>query len=102
MATKYSKWSWNITTFSISRPSKFYPNWDFWFENKPSGNPVHDQFQTKAFPKEKKIWHIMSDPLTLENFSGTSGQRNRVRVQRDSHHDQQDQVSNLLVFVVLD
>jgi hypothetical protein len=22
------------------RPSKIYPNWDFGFENKPSGNPV--------------------------------------------------------------
>jgi hypothetical protein len=22
-----------------TRPSKIYPNWDFWFENKPSGNP---------------------------------------------------------------
>jgi hypothetical protein len=22
------------------RPSKIYPNWDFWFENKPSGNPI--------------------------------------------------------------
>jgi hypothetical protein len=21
-------------------PSKIYPNWDFWFENKPSGNPA--------------------------------------------------------------
>jgi hypothetical protein len=21
------------------RPSKIYPNWDFWFENIPSGNP---------------------------------------------------------------
>jgi hypothetical protein len=21
------------------RPSNIYPNWDFWFENKPSGNP---------------------------------------------------------------
>jgi hypothetical protein len=19
-----------------------YPNWDFWFENKPSGNPAQD------------------------------------------------------------
>jgi hypothetical protein len=37
--TKYSKWSWNITIFSIPRPSKFYPNWDFGFESKPSGNP---------------------------------------------------------------
>jgi hypothetical protein len=24
---------------SILRPSKIDPNWDFWFENKPSGNP---------------------------------------------------------------
>jgi hypothetical protein len=23
-------------------PSKIYPNWDFWFENKPSGNPGFD------------------------------------------------------------
>jgi hypothetical protein len=26
--------------FSIPRPSKFYPNWDLWNENIPSGNPV--------------------------------------------------------------
>jgi hypothetical protein len=42
MIEKYSKWSWNITTFSFPRPSKFYPNCDFWFENKPSGNPGKD------------------------------------------------------------
>jgi hypothetical protein len=29
----------NITTFSNLRPTKIYPNWDFWFEKKPSGNP---------------------------------------------------------------
>jgi hypothetical protein len=23
----------------LPRPSKFDQNWDFWFENKPSGNP---------------------------------------------------------------
>jgi hypothetical protein len=23
----------------ISTLSKIYPNWNFWFENKPSGNP---------------------------------------------------------------
>jgi hypothetical protein len=27
-----------IPTSSIARPSKIYPNWDFWFENIPSGN----------------------------------------------------------------
>jgi hypothetical protein len=26
-----------ISTSSIARPSKIYPNWYFWFENKPSG-----------------------------------------------------------------
>jgi hypothetical protein len=27
------------TNFSIPGPSKIYPYWDFWFGNKPSGNP---------------------------------------------------------------
>jgi hypothetical protein len=34
--------------FSIPRPSKINPNLDFWFENKPSGNPdmyIHYEFQ---------------------------------------------------------
>jgi hypothetical protein len=35
MAIKYT----NMATSSIARPSKIYPNWDFWFENVPSGNP---------------------------------------------------------------
>jgi hypothetical protein len=39
MAVKYPEWPWNIPAFSIIRPSKIYPNWYFWFENKPSGNP---------------------------------------------------------------
>jgi hypothetical protein len=37
MAINYSKWSQNKPTFPW--PSKIYPNWDFWFESKPSGNP---------------------------------------------------------------
>jgi hypothetical protein len=43
MAVKYSKWSQNIPTFTIQMPSKIYPNWDFCFENKPSGNPASAQ-----------------------------------------------------------
>jgi hypothetical protein len=43
-AINYTKWPYNILnghfTFYILRPSKFYPNRDFWFENKPSGNPA--------------------------------------------------------------
>jgi hypothetical protein len=27
-----------MPTTSIARPSKIYPNWDFWFEKIPSGN----------------------------------------------------------------
>jgi hypothetical protein len=34
-----TKCVYNIPTSSIARPSKNYPKWDFWFENKPSGNP---------------------------------------------------------------
>jgi hypothetical protein len=29
----------NIPTFFIPRLSKIYPNFYFWFENIPSGNP---------------------------------------------------------------
>jgi hypothetical protein len=39
MAVNYTKWPKNIPTFSIPRPSKLYPNWEFWSKNKPSGNP---------------------------------------------------------------
>jgi hypothetical protein len=44
MAIKYTY----IPTTSISRSSKIYPNWYFWLENKPSGNP-----DPKAETKQK-------------------------------------------------
>jgi hypothetical protein len=28
--------------FTLQDPPKFTQNWDFWFENKPSGNPGSD------------------------------------------------------------
>jgi hypothetical protein len=28
-----------LRKFFVARHSKIYPNWDFWFENIPSGNP---------------------------------------------------------------
>jgi hypothetical protein len=40
MAVKYTKGPKNIPTSSIVRHYKIYPNWYFWFENKPSGNPA--------------------------------------------------------------
>jgi hypothetical protein len=41
----------NIITFSIPRPSKFYQNWDVWFENKPSGNPKENSFTVGIFSR---------------------------------------------------
>jgi hypothetical protein len=32
----------NVPTSFIARPSKFFPNEDYWLENMPSGNPGHD------------------------------------------------------------
>jgi hypothetical protein len=40
MNTKWTKWTKNICMYI--RPSKIDPNCDFWFENKPSGNPAVD------------------------------------------------------------
>jgi hypothetical protein len=48
MNEKYSQWSLYIATVSITRPSKFYPKWDFWSEKKPSGNPG---LETKALKR---------------------------------------------------
>jgi hypothetical protein len=39
LAIKLTKWSLNMLASSTERPFKIYPNWDFWFENIPSGNP---------------------------------------------------------------
>jgi hypothetical protein len=33
MAVRYTKWPLNRPPPSFSRPSKIYPNRDFWFEN---------------------------------------------------------------------
>jgi hypothetical protein len=38
MSIKYPK-------FLNLRPSQIYPNWDFRFENKPSGNPETNRFE---------------------------------------------------------
>jgi hypothetical protein len=38
--SKIDKMALKIPTSSIARPSKIYPNFDFWFENIPSGSTV--------------------------------------------------------------
>jgi hypothetical protein len=35
-------------TFSNLRPSKIQPKRDFWFENKPSGNPAKHALASKS------------------------------------------------------
>jgi hypothetical protein len=39
IAVKSAKWTKNKPATSIVIASKIYPNLDFWFESKPSGNP---------------------------------------------------------------
>jgi hypothetical protein len=40
-----------MPTASIARPSKIYPNLNFWFENIPSGNPGDQMGLWKSGPK---------------------------------------------------
>jgi hypothetical protein len=42
MATKYTKWSYNISKFSISKGYQNVKKLDGLFENKPSGNPDYE------------------------------------------------------------
>jgi hypothetical protein len=39
MSRQIFKMAIKYINFCNLRPPKIYPNWDFWFENKPSGNP---------------------------------------------------------------
>jgi hypothetical protein len=39
----------------LARSSTIYPNWDFWFENVPSGNPSqHNEDMTRHNLEMKK------------------------------------------------
>jgi hypothetical protein len=42
-----------MPTPSIARPSKIFPNLDFWFEDKPSGNPCYAFQNIDGFSTEK-------------------------------------------------
>jgi hypothetical protein len=67
MAVKYSKWSENITTFFIPRPCKFYQNWDFWFENKQSGNTaLHEQLNTEKLHTYVPRVNLINPYLQIE------------------------------------
>jgi hypothetical protein len=55
--------------FSIARHSKIYPNWDFWFENKASGNTVCDNLDNNdiKFGAGSEIRNDMAVALALMN-----------------------------------
>jgi hypothetical protein len=59
MSVKYSKWALNKSTFSNLRLSKIYPIWDFWFENKPSGNPGCTQSAAKKLSNIRKLFFVV-------------------------------------------
>jgi hypothetical protein len=84
MSVKYSQRPYNISTFSNLRPSKICTNWNFWFENKPSGNP--------AF-KRRKVSDSLDAILATDGFALSNGTNiSRVRVNK----------SELLVIDVID
>jgi hypothetical protein len=53
MAVIYSK----FPTFSIPRAAKIYPNWDFGFENTPSGSPGWKSAQVQG--KKIKLTFVL-------------------------------------------
>jgi hypothetical protein len=49
MSVKYSNGhKIHISTFPNLRQSKICPEWDFWFEKKPSGNPASNLVRVLA------------------------------------------------------
>jgi hypothetical protein len=52
--------------FFIPMPSKIYPNWDFWCENKPPGNLVATLFSGR-------IWDQCYDFLNI--FAEKNGEK---------------------------
>jgi hypothetical protein len=72
MAVIYFKWPHNVPTFSIPRPSKIDPNWDFWYENMPSGNPDADEgfFVWVSESGFLCLWHFEVGAVTLSRKCG--------------------------------
>jgi hypothetical protein len=55
--------------FSITKPTKNYPNWDFWFENKPSGNPGRALFlPTFQLPSEHGLFDTFQSVPTIDVY----------------------------------
>jgi hypothetical protein len=63
-----------IPTSFIARPSKIYPTLDFWFENKPSGNPA-SQSHGSVSQGEQLIsaFSLLTNGLTRRRFDESGG-----------------------------
>jgi hypothetical protein len=58
MATKYTKWPQRIPNgrqMAIKYNNIIYPNWDFWFENMPSGNPGPNDIEKNKYLKSQRL-----------------------------------------------
>jgi hypothetical protein len=56
----------NRPALSIQRPSQIYPNLDFWFENKPSGNPGPDSKILRRWKSPIKLIRKMFEIVNNE------------------------------------
>jgi hypothetical protein len=54
-----------ISLFYHLRPSKICPNWNFWFEKKPSGNPLS---RDKRFRFAEMVRFRLTDKRSLWTF----------------------------------
>jgi hypothetical protein len=103
MSTKCTEWSqnipnpWNIPNgpkiyqqFPIWGPENFSQNWDFWFENKPSGNPgLH--VVVVVF----KTCH----PTSLSGFDLTTHGSNHLGGRRGRYHQCQRQTLSIKICI---
>jgi hypothetical protein len=50
----------------LQDPPNFFPNWDFWLENTPSGNSALEHF----FGQQPLVPLLLSPPFFLLSFWG--------------------------------
>jgi DNA-directed RNA polymerase subunit M/transcription elongation factor TFIIS len=76
---KFTKRPQNKPTSSTARTSKIYPNWDFWSENKPSGNP-------------DCVTQSQSADLVAENGETESHSKKKMKRMRTTFTEEQIQI----------
>jgi hypothetical protein len=66
MAIKYNKWPKNLQTSFIAIHSEIHPNWDFWFENTPSGNPETNATENVATKEKIRVFNFVHRPASTK------------------------------------